>query len=371
MALLGHLTPLHGGDSIPLTAPVLTVGRADICDVVIRHQSVSGRHCRLAWRDGTWVVEDLGSRNGTFVGRIQVEKVRVKSGVTVRIGSVRFELTAAPARSNAPVAAVDEDLAMELLGETLEPSSSTQAPTDRQTPQPASRQIVAGRPPVQDPRTDSTAASTVNRPATRQKPATGPQSQQSAVRTVAGSDQRLAGSLESLRGAAPACTVATAGRLPSEKSRPPVRRFLGKLTPKAGGDPIALMDENILIGRGRNCGIRVKDSIVSTEHCRLEFRDGYWCVCDLGSRNGIRINGQPTTEDWLMPGDVLAVAKFRFEIDYKPKSNEPPPAFDVTAGKSLLEKAGLMKELESGRDPKWLVTDQDPEPSSRVDLESL
>ena len=72
-----------------------------------------------------------------------------------------------------------------------------------------------------------------------------------------------------------------------------------------------------------------------------------------------------------MPGDVLAVAKFRFEIDYKPKSNEPPPAFDVTAGKSLLEKAGLMKELESGRDPKWLVTDQDPEPSSRVDLESL
>ena len=131
------------------------------------------------------------------------------------------------------------------------------------------------------------------------------------------------------------------------------------------------MDEQILVGRGRDCGIRLKFATVSTEHCRLEFREGYWCVLDLDSRNGIRVNGQPTVEEWLMPGATLSVAKFRFEIDYKPRSDEPPPPFDVTAGKSLLEKAGLEKALEGDSTPSWLVTDQDPEPEQRIDLESL
>ena len=148
-----------------------------------------------------------------------------------------------------------------------------------------------------------------------------------------------------------------------------MKRFLGKLTPKAGGDPIALLDEQIVIGRGRECGIRIKHATVSTQHCRLEFRDGHWCAHDLESRNGIRINGESTVEDWLMPGATLSVARFRFEIDYQPKSDEAPPPFDVTRGKSLLEKSGLTKELE--RDPSWLVTDQDPEPSKRIDIESL
>ena len=108
---------------------------------------------------------------------------------------------------------------------------------------------------------------------------------------------------------------------------------------------------------------------MSTEHCRLEFRAGYWCVFDLDSHNGIRVDGQPTVEEWLMPGATLSVAKYRFEIDYKPRSDEPPPAFDVTTGKSLLEKAGLAKELDADHEPSWLVTD--PEPEKRIDLESL
>lgn len=320
MALLGHLTPLHGGDSIPLTDRMLTVGRADNCDVVIPHRSVSSVHCRLVWRDGTWIVEDLDSHNGTFIGRTQIKRVRVKSGVTLRIGAVRFELTAAPAQSSASAAPVDEDLAMELLGGATAQSSRPDAATDQQK----HRIAEAPRQPLA----------------------------QTTQRQVVTAD-------------------AAAGQLPARKPARPVKRFLGKLTPQAGGDPVPLMDEKILIGRGRDCGIRLKYSTISTHHCQLRFHEGHWSVRDLGSRNGVRINSQPIVEEWLMSGDILAVGKFRFEIDYVPKSTQPPPAFDVAAGKSLLEKAGLTKILEGDDEPAWLKTDQDHEPDQRIDLESM
>ena len=72
-----------------------------------------------------------------------------------------------------------------------------------------------------------------------------------------------------------------------------------------------------------------------------------------------------------MPGAKLAVAKFRFEIDYTPKSDEPPPPLDPMAGGSLLQKAGLAKDLEGDRHPDWLKSDQDLEPNKRIDLESM
>jgi CheY-like chemotaxis protein len=43
------------------------VGRGVGCDVRVSDPMVSRQHCRLDWRDGTPVVEDLGSRNGTGV----------------------------------------------------------------------------------------------------------------------------------------------------------------------------------------------------------------------------------------------------------------------------------------------------------------
>lgn len=343
MALLGHLTPLHGGDAIPLAAPVLTIGRADECDVTISHRSISSRHCRLTFRDGIWIVEDLGSKNGTFVGREPCKRARLQSGAVLRIGAIRFELTAPSVQSVSPVASGDENLAMELLSGSAESASPAQAVTRPHTPGSAAGRGRRSR-PVSKAERPRRSATTAEQGQARPRAASVPQSR---AKKVAG---------------------------PKTSPARPVRsgkRFLGKLTPHAGGDPIALMEEVIVLGRGHDCGIRLKYSTVSTEHCRLSFRDGYWSVCDLGSRNGIRINGQPATEDWLMPGDILSLGKLRFEIDYQPKSDELPPEFDVTGGKSLLEKAGLEKVLESEANPSWLVTDQDPEPEQRIDLESL
>jgi len=44
-AMYGELIPQGGGDPIPLLKPLLTVGRRESADIVLRFPNVSGTHC--------------------------------------------------------------------------------------------------------------------------------------------------------------------------------------------------------------------------------------------------------------------------------------------------------------------------------------
>ena len=55
------------GEELAVDRPVLTLGRAAACDLVIDDDSVSARHARLEWESGAWRITDLGSVNGTAV----------------------------------------------------------------------------------------------------------------------------------------------------------------------------------------------------------------------------------------------------------------------------------------------------------------
>jgi len=73
-------------------APVL-IGRAPECTLVLDDDFASGRHARLFPQEGGWLVEDLGSTNGTFLGGVRVtEAARVEPGVPVRVGRTVLEL---------------------------------------------------------------------------------------------------------------------------------------------------------------------------------------------------------------------------------------------------------------------------------------
>jgi hypothetical protein len=67
-------------------APYIIVGRSGDCDVVLADATVSGRHARLSWNGRRIVVEDLGSANGTFVGRDRVDRAEIRPGDDVRFG---------------------------------------------------------------------------------------------------------------------------------------------------------------------------------------------------------------------------------------------------------------------------------------------
>jgi pSer/pThr/pTyr-binding forkhead associated (FHA) protein len=81
------------GTSVGLTDQQITIGRADDATLVLDDDYASTRHARLFPQDGQWVVEDLGSTNGTYLDRQKVtQPTPVPIGVPIRIGKTVLEL---------------------------------------------------------------------------------------------------------------------------------------------------------------------------------------------------------------------------------------------------------------------------------------
>jgi adenylate cyclase len=115
---------------------------------------------------------------------------------------------------------------------------------------------------------------------------------------------------------------------------------LGELIPCGGGVPIPLLKPSLIVGRSPACDITLAFPMISSKHCQLEFKSGFWHVRDLGSRNGIRVDGIVQLAKYLKPGEILSIARHRYEIAYTPLADEAPPEENPFA-LSLLEKAGL------------------------------
>lgn len=64
----------------------LLVGRHPDCDIVRSDLSVSRRHARLTYRDGSWILHDLESTNGTTVNGTPVVRCRLLPGDRVGLG---------------------------------------------------------------------------------------------------------------------------------------------------------------------------------------------------------------------------------------------------------------------------------------------
>ena len=65
----------------------VVIGRsAKKCDIVVADKRVSNMHCRFAIVDGRAAVEDLGSRNGTYVNGRLTKESPLESGDVVKIG---------------------------------------------------------------------------------------------------------------------------------------------------------------------------------------------------------------------------------------------------------------------------------------------
>jgi pSer/pThr/pTyr-binding forkhead associated (FHA) protein len=81
------------GTSLGLTDQQITVGRANDATLVLNDDYASSRHARLFPQDGQWIVEDLGSTNGTYLDRQKVtQPTPVPVGVPIRIGKTVLEL---------------------------------------------------------------------------------------------------------------------------------------------------------------------------------------------------------------------------------------------------------------------------------------
>lgn len=100
MAKLIFIDEKFNGRTYELVVEKTVVGRADKNTLVIRDESVSSSHCEILLHGAEIIVVDLGSRNGTFVNGVRLDKQSgVKSGQTIRFGNVEARLELDPADS--------------------------------------------------------------------------------------------------------------------------------------------------------------------------------------------------------------------------------------------------------------------------------
>jgi pSer/pThr/pTyr-binding forkhead associated (FHA) protein len=81
------------GTTISLGEAPVTLGRADDSTLVLTDDYASSRHARLVPGEDAWLVEDLGSTNGTYLGATKVTRpTPVPLGQPIRIGKTVMEL---------------------------------------------------------------------------------------------------------------------------------------------------------------------------------------------------------------------------------------------------------------------------------------
>jgi diguanylate cyclase (GGDEF)-like protein len=107
------MTGARAGETIALDdRDVFAIGRSMAVEIHVDDPSISRRHCLLLRRDGALQLEDLESRNGTWVNGVKVKSATLSDGDRVQVGSntvfnVRF------------VDEVEDDLARRLVEASL------------------------------------------------------------------------------------------------------------------------------------------------------------------------------------------------------------------------------------------------------------
>jgi predicted component of type VI protein secretion system len=108
----------------------------------------------------------------------------------------------------------------------------------------------------------------------------------------------------------------------------------------------------VVVGRHPACDARLDSLRVSRHHCCVMHDHGEVVVRDLGSTNGIRINGQRVETGRLRPGDELTIAHIRYRLDHG-------QGHDQALTDSLGSQPGSLRESPSFEKAEVSVTPGD------------
>ena len=250
----GRLVSLTDGREYAIGAGRAVIGRDAECDVVIESKSVSRKHAEIMGTDKGYLLVDL-STNGTYVNgeKIAGQKVLARADV-IRVGDADLRFYADPPKGGQPAA--------------------PQAPAA--APAPAA--------PV-PPKASDPGGPRATMPNPTPKPA--PPGPQPAP-------------------AAPARLNDTMHGTPAAAAPPgPLASILVRSGTKKG-QRIQIRVPVVNIGRAEYNDIVLPEESVSTQHAKLQRRDGIWILIDLGSTNGTFVDGERIEgETPLAPGSTV------------------------------------------------------------------
>jgi hypothetical protein len=85
----------------------------------------------------------------------------------------------------------------------------------------------------------------------------------------------------------------------------------------AEGRRNVLSGERVMVGRSRECDVVVSDPNVSRRHIELRRGERGWAAVDLGSTNGMKVNGRRLSHAELEPGDriTIGITDLTFELE--------------------------------------------------------
>ncbi|GAA1988585.1 FHA domain-containing protein [Kitasatospora viridis] len=263
-----------------------TIGRDPQADFPFDDARVSWRHATISFNGAAWQLEDHGSTNGTWVGGGRTLNAQLLPGTVLNLGNAengpRLAFSAP-----APVA--------QPVGQPYPPQANQQQYAQQQYGQQQYAQPVA-QPPVHEAET--------HRHATPQAPQYGVPAQQGYQQPQ---------------------QQAQAQGAPQQPYQP-VHQDFGH---GVGGGSVGYLSERnptmirnltaamriVRIGRALDNDVVVSDLQVSRHHAELrQLADGRYEIVDLGSHNGIYVNGQPVQRQLLGPQDRLTVGHSSFQL---------------------------------------------------------
>src|SRR5580704_4330180 len=270
----------QGSDRSLEAGPSYSIGRDPESDIVIDEARVSWRHAVLRLEGATWLLEDVGSTNGTFLGSERVQRVQITKDCVLRLGhpddGQRLWCSiAAPPRDATAVASPIRD---------EEPPTNFIAPLPSAAPPP--------RPAAQpSPQAAAQPFQAYQPPAPPQPPPARPYQ--------------------------PPAQPAAAQAYPEAGARPyPPAQPGGSSIFRQPSAIMRLPQRVLRIGRATDNEIVVSDLSVSRYHAELrrDSRGGYEIV-DLSSHNGTYVNGQRiATSAPVTEADIISVGPATFHM---------------------------------------------------------
>jgi ABC-type multidrug transport system ATPase subunit len=302
-----------------------SIGRDPKADIVMTDSRVSWRHAVLRVDGGGWVVEDLGSTNGTFLGLQRLDRIEIGAECVVRLGNpddgpilrcAPRGAAAAPGHPGTELSVPPAPAAPDVAPEPAprdDPESWWQPPPggpDAGGPGgyppggPVSPPAgVPSRPPAPEPLMSRDAAPPRERPGSREH----------APRHAAGAPDQLyqppappspqPGVGQPYQGQPYPGQPASAqpDLLPSVDRRPTAR--------------MALPAKAMRIGRVPDNDLVLVDLNVSRHHAELrKSPTGSYEIVDLGSHNGTFVNGQRVTSQVLSEQDLVSIGSSTFRL---------------------------------------------------------
>lgn len=259
------------------------VGSASDCDIVLQRPTVSRRHCRLTHEGTAFLLEDLGSRNGTYVNGVRIgAPVIVSTADTVMLG----QSEPLPWPSLAPV-----------------PNHQAVPPPSGQT----SKVITIGRAIDNDVVLEYPMVSSHHARITYRDGHAVIEDLGSTNGTALGAhDNRIRQS-----------AITESDVVYFGSFRIPAVRLLGgsAVLGEGSGTILPFQGTSIVFGRDPSADEILDYPMISWRHARLTRSSDGMTVEDLGSTNGTYVNGERIAVPVrVSPGDVIGLGSYTFRV---------------------------------------------------------